>query len=103
MMAAQTKAKAAQTLPPLTPFQLRGKLVGGDSFDRWVEHFEEHATVAGWSGEERKYRLKCTLIKLPSILFACYLKRIKRVTGRIKGGGGGGGGGFGGSEPPLSL
>lgn len=57
MMAAQTKAMAAQTLPSLPHFSGEGNLVWEDSFDRWVEHFEERATVAGWSGEERKYRL----------------------------------------------
>ena len=45
---------AAQSLPPLLHFSDEGSLVGEDMFDRWVEHFEERARVAGWTGEERK-------------------------------------------------
>ena len=63
MMAAQTKAMAAQSLPTLPHFSGEGNLVGDDSFDRWVEHFEERATVAGWSEEEKRYRLKMHLDK----------------------------------------
>ena len=63
MMAAQTKVMAAQSLPPLPHFSGEGNLVGEDSFERWVEHFEERAAVAGWTGEEKKYRLKMHLDK----------------------------------------
>ena len=63
MMAAQTRVMAAQSLPPLPHFSGEGNLVGEDSFERWVEHFEERAMVAGWTGEERKYRLKMHLDK----------------------------------------
>ena len=51
--AAQTKVMAAQSLPPLPHFSGEGNLVGEDSFERWVEHFEERAAVAGWTGEEK--------------------------------------------------
>ena len=63
MMAAQTRVMAAQSLPPLPHFSGEGNLVGEDSFERWVEHFEERATVAGWATEEKKYRLKMHLDK----------------------------------------
>ena len=63
MMAAQTKAMAAQNLPPLVHFSGEGSLVGDESFDRWLEHFEELAAVAGWSKDHKKYRLKMHLSK----------------------------------------
>lgn len=65
MMAAQTRVMAAQSLPPLPHFSGDGNLVGEDSFERWVENFDERARVAGWTEEERKYRLKmhCQLDK----------------------------------------
>ena len=63
MMAAQTEVMAAQSLPPLPHFSGEGNLVGEDSFERWVEHFEERAAVAGWTGEEKKYQLKMHLDK----------------------------------------
>ena len=54
MMAAQTKAMAAQSLPPLVHFSGEGSLIGEESFDRWLEHFEERAAVAGWSMDQKK-------------------------------------------------
>ena len=63
MMAAQTKVMAAQSLPPLPHFSGEGNLVGENTFERWVEHFEERAAVAGWTGEEKKYQLKMHLDK----------------------------------------
>ena len=35
----------------------------GDGFDRFIEQFEEHADLAGWSEEHRKYCLKIYLSK----------------------------------------
>ena len=54
MMAAQTRAMAAQNLFPLVQFSGEGSLVGDESFDRWLEHFEDLAAVAGWSEEHKK-------------------------------------------------
>ena len=54
MMTAQTKAMAAQSLPPLAHFSGEGSLVGDESFDRWLEHFEELSAVAGWSEDHKK-------------------------------------------------
>ena len=56
MLAAQSDC--CPDLPPLPHFSGEGNLVGEDSFKRCVEHFEERALVAGWTGEERMYRLK---------------------------------------------
>ena len=60
MMAAQTNALS---LPPLIHFSGEGSLVGKESFDRWLEHFEESTAVAGWSEDQKKYRLKMHLDK----------------------------------------
>ena len=35
--------------------------MGDESFDRWLEHFEERALLVGWSDDDRKYRLKMHL------------------------------------------
>ena len=40
MMAAQTRVMAAQSLLPLPHFSGERNLVGEESFERWVEHFE---------------------------------------------------------------
>ena len=37
--------------------------MGDESFDRWLEHFGERATLVGWSDDDRKYRLKMYLDK----------------------------------------
>ena len=47
----------------MVQFSGEGSLVGDESFDRWLEHFEELAAVAGWSEEHKKYRLKMHLSK----------------------------------------
>ena len=37
--------------------------LGEESFDHWHEQFEERSLVAGWSDEQKKYRLKMHLDK----------------------------------------
>ena len=69
---------AAQSLPPLPHFSGEGNLVGEDSFQHWVEHFEEWDTVAGWTGEKRKYRLKMHLDKT---VFQIYCNLPKETQG----------------------
>ena len=78
MMAAQTKAMAAQSLPPLVHFSGEGSLVGEESFDRWLEHFEERAAVAGWSEDQKKYRLKMHLDKTAFQTFCMLSKETKQ-------------------------
>jgi hypothetical protein len=82
MMAAQIKAMAAQSLPPLVHFSGEGSLAGEESFDRWLEHFEERAGVAGWSEDRKKYRLRMHLDKQPFRLSACCPRRLSRATVR---------------------
>ena len=35
--------------------------IDDDNFDRWIEHFEERAKLAGWTEEQRVYQLKVHL------------------------------------------
>lgn len=46
-LAAQTQAAAAQHLPPLKTFTGEGRLSDADSFERWLENFEERAKLVG--------------------------------------------------------
>ena len=62
-LAAQTRATAAQHLPSLKPFTGEGKLTEEDSFERWLEHFEERASLAGWSSTQKLHQLKLLLEK----------------------------------------
>ena len=57
-------------------FSSLGNLVGEDSFERWMEHFEERATVAGWTG--RKHRLKIHL-RIHSKIIVIYQKKPKDI------------------------
>ena len=48
-LAAKTRAAAAEHPPPLELFSGEGKITEEDSFERWLEHFEGRASLAGWS------------------------------------------------------
>ena len=61
MMAAQIKAMSAQSLPPLRQFTGEENPAEDETFEWWLELFEERASVAGWSDEQRLYRLKAHL------------------------------------------
>ena len=58
MLAAQTQAMAAQSFPPMKPFTGEGDQNEEDSFERWMEHFDERARIAGWSPDQCLYQLK---------------------------------------------
>ena len=47
-MSAQAQAASYQHLPPLEKFS--GEVVQADDegFDKWIEHFQERAELAGW-------------------------------------------------------
>jgi len=62
-LAAQTRATTAQHLPPLKSFTGEGKVTEDDSFERWLEHFEERASLAGWSKNQQLHQLKLLLEK----------------------------------------
>ena len=60
-LAAQTQAAAAQHLPPLKSFTGEGKLTDTDSFERWLESFEERAKLVGWNEAQQLHQLKLLL------------------------------------------
>ena len=63
MMAMQASAVAAQNLPPMPRFTGEDIQSDDDNFDRWIEHFEERAKLAGWTEEQCVYQLKVHLEK----------------------------------------
>ena len=63
MIAMQASAVAAQNLPPVPRFTGKDIQLDDDNFDRWIEHFEERAKLAGWTEEQRVYQLKVHLEK----------------------------------------
>lgn len=60
MVAAQTKA---QSLLPIPPYSGESEQSLEDGFKRWIEQFEEHARLAGWSENLCRYHLKIRLSK----------------------------------------
>ena len=69
IFAAHTKAMSAQSLPPMPHYSGEGQRSGEDGFDRWIERFEEHTKLAGWSEEHCRYHLKIQ-VSLPDIQVA---------------------------------
>ena len=61
MLTAQAQATSVQTLPPLTPFNGEGSQDESNSFERWIEKFEERAKLANWTKEQRLCQLKARL------------------------------------------
>ena len=57
MVAAQTRAMSAQGLPPMPHYSGEGTQSSEDGFDKWIEQFEEHAKLVGWSEDHRRYNL----------------------------------------------
>ena len=62
-MAAQAKAAAVQSLPPLPRFTGEGTDISDDGFDKWLERFRERAKFADWSESDQLYQLKLLLDK----------------------------------------
>ena len=61
MLSVQAQAVAVQNLPPLKRFSGESPDLEEDSFDRWLEIFEERARMARWSEEQKLYQLKMHL------------------------------------------
>lgn len=68
-MAAQARAAAVQHLPSLCCYTGEGKDALDDSFDRWIERFQERAKIAGWNMEHQIYQLKLHLEKTAADVF----------------------------------
>ena len=92
MVAAQTRAMSAQALPPVPYFSGEGNQSGKDSFDRWLEQFEERAKLVGWSEEHKRYHLKMLLDKtafqahrlLPDTVMARYSDEVEALKKHFK-------------------
>ena len=63
MVIAQTRAMSAQSLPPIPHFSGEDCHSYEDSFDKWLEQFEECSKIVGWSEEHQRYHLKMSLDK----------------------------------------
>ena len=68
------KAMIAQSFPPLSSFTGENE---EESFERWLESFEDRARVAGWSSEQSLYQLKCHLAKTALQAFRVLSKEEK--------------------------
>ena len=63
MVAAQTRAMSAQSLPPMPHYSGEGIQSSEEGFDRWIDQFEERAKLVGWSEDHKRYNLKMLLDK----------------------------------------
>ena len=92
MVAAQTRAMSAQSLPPIPSYGGEGEQSLEDGFERWIEQFEERARLAGWSEDLRRYHLKMRLSKtafqtyrlLPDNVKASYGATVSALRSKFK-------------------
>ena len=92
MVAAQTRAMSAQSLPPVPIYSGEGEQSLEDGFERWIEQFEERARLAGWSEDLRRYHLKMRLSKtafqtyrlLPEDVKASYSATVSVLRSKLK-------------------
>ena len=78
MLAAQTQAMAAQSFPPMPHFTGEGDQSDEDSFERWMEHFEERAR--GWPPDQCLYQLKAHLSKTAKQAFRMLPEKDRNMT-----------------------
>ena len=83
-LAAQTQAAAAQHLPPLKTFTGDGKLTDADSFERWLENFEEQAKIVGWNEPQQLQQLKLLLDKTALRAFRMFPEEDRQDLSRAK-------------------
>ena len=57
LLAVQTNAMAVQSAPPLTPFTGEDIETEANSFERWLDKFEDRATLLSWTGEQKCYHI----------------------------------------------
>jgi len=88
MVAAQTRAMSAQSLPPIPTYSGEGE----EGFERWIDQFEERARLAGWTDDLRSYHLKMRLSKnafqtyrlLPEDVKASYSATVRALKSKFK-------------------
>ena len=61
MLSAQTQAVAIQGLPALPKFSGENLEQDDETFERWLESFEDRAHLAGWAEEHKLYQRKMHL------------------------------------------
>ena len=84
-LVAQTRAAATQHLPPLKPFTGEGiGMDDGNSFEKWIEHFEERAGLVGWNEAQQLHQLKLLLEKTASKVFQMLPVEDKASYSRVK-------------------
>jgi len=76
-LAAQIQAAAVQHLPPLKTFTGEGKLTDTDSFERWLESFEERAALVGWNEAQQLHQLKILLDKTALRTFRTFSEDVR--------------------------
>ena len=92
MVAAQTRAMSAQSLPPMAHYSGEGSQSCDDSFEKWLEQFEECAKLVGWSEDHRRYHLALhldgsayqTYKLLPGEVRASYTALVDALKSRFK-------------------
>ena len=92
MVIAQTRAMSAQSLPPIPHFSGEDCHSYEDSFDKWLEQFEERSKIVGWSEEHQRYHLKMSLDKtafqtyrlLPDDVKSSYAATVSALKSRFK-------------------
>ena len=63
LLAVQTNALAVQSAPPLASFTGEDIETETNSFERWLDKFEDRATMLSWTGEQKCYHIKQLLTK----------------------------------------
>ena len=82
MLSVQAQAVAVQILPLLKKFSGENTEFEEDSFDRWLEFFEERANMARWSEEHKLYQLKVHLERTVLQVFQMLPDESKRAYGK---------------------
>ena len=92
MVAAQTRAMSAQSLPPMRHYSGEGNQTIEEGFDRWIEQFEERAKLDGWSDYHKRYHPKMLLDKsafqtyrlLPDEVKVSYSATVEALRSRFR-------------------
>ena len=84
MLSAQAQAVAVQGLPALSKFSGENLETEEESFDRWLEMFEERAHLAGWTEEHKLYQLKIHLEHTALQIFRMLSDEEKKVYTTVK-------------------
>ena len=69
MLAVQTNALAVQSSPPLPLFTGEDLETEANSFDRWLDRFEERATILAWLEKQKCCHIKQLLSRTASQIF----------------------------------